>query len=163
MFSLIILIWKTSYLVQIGIEFLGSSGSPDSGHATMPGFVTFIGCGINTLKILIFRTPFPHSFPKVESEGKGTPSLCSTAKSLRINRKCNIITARIPGQGPLGRYCLVEVLLASRRTRCSEAVFLQACLLLLGLQHGPKVFNTRAEPCITSPSFWPFAGEVLLR
>lgn len=105
----------------------------------MLGFMTFIGCGINTLE-------FPHSFPKVESECERS-SLWSVARSLWVNGKCNIITVLTPGQGPLGRYdqlyCLVQVLLASHRTRCSKAVFLQVYLSLLSLQCGPKVFNTR--------------------
>lgn len=112
--------------------------------------------------ILILKSTYSHSFPEVESKGE-RPSPCLIAKSLRVNRKCNIITALIPGQCPLGRYCLVEVLLASHRTRCSEVVFLQVCLLLLGLQHGPKGFNTMTELCITSSPFWPFAGEAVLR
>lgn len=124
----------------------------------MLGFMTFIGRGINTLEILTLRTTFPHSFPKVESEHERS-SLWSVAKSLWVNGKCNIITVLTPGQGPLGRYdqlyCLVEVLLASHRTRCSEAVFLQACLSLRSLQCGPKVFNTRKESGMKS-NLWAF-------
>lgn len=60
----------------------------------MPGFMTLIGC-INILRILILHF--------LESEGE-RPNLCSIAKSLRVNRKHNVIISLHPRTGSSGRY-----------------------------------------------------------